>query len=460
MTQKPVKKKKRRRRKLRKGVVVFLAVLAVAAGLLFYIPRQLTVSKLKSLGYTSEQVRMIRKMELQDVIIKNRYYSENLAEAVENGTVNTDYLPLYTAVNRTLDEDDFLLYNRLMDHEYEEDQVQNLFASLSFREMIPLLLYDYQWDETPYIEDCKNNRDTNTGGTFILTKNYGTPYRVTEEIGMPSSVSALINSHMYLPEDYVPEKLTDIDTQYAITGQQLRDDAAEAFEKLCAAAQENGTPCYAVNTYRSWEFQNNAYKSFSDSLGEEGADKKCIRPGHSEHQAGLAVNIAATYEGDKAFEETELYKWLVTNAAEYGWILRYPLPLSGITTIADEPDHLRYLGKDLAKAVKASNLTYDEYYLLYLDSWHDENMKPSAEILKAVDYKRQNKKAGDEESEKPQETETPEETAEPVQSGETTETEAAPETEEPASEEVTSEEETSEEEASEAETEGSETEEN
>lgn len=418
MTQKTVKNKKKKRRRLRRSVVAFLAVIAVAAGLLFYIPRQLTVSKLKSLGYTSEQVRMIRKMKLQDVLIKNRYYSENLAESIENGTVNVDYLPLYTAVNRTLDEDDFLLYNRLLDHEYEEDQVQNLFASLSFREMIPLLLYDYQWDETPYIEDCRNNRDTNTGGTFILSKSYETPYRVTKEIEMPSSVSALVSSHRYLPEDYIPEKLTDIDTQYAITGQQLRDDAAEAFEKMCIAAQENGTPFYAVNTYRSWEFQNNAYSSFKDSLGEEGADKKCIRPGHSEHQAGLAVNIAATYEGDKAFEETELYKWLVTNAADYGWILRYPLSLSQITNISDEPDHLRYLGRDLAKAVKASNLTYDEYYLLYLDSWDDESRKPSADILKAVDYKRQNKKNNASETKESEETEAP------AQSGETPDSEA------------------------------------
>ncbi|NCB33834.1 MAG: hypothetical protein EOM64_08145, partial [Erysipelotrichia bacterium] len=69
---------------------------------------------------------------------------------------------------------------------------------------------------------------------------------------------------------------------------------------------------------------------------------------------------------------------------DYGWILRYPEGKETITGYEFESWHYRYLGKELAQAVTASKLTYDEYWCLYLKGWDDEANKPSDAILNAA----------------------------------------------------------------------------
>ena len=107
--------------------------------------------------------------------------------------------------------------------------------------------------------------------------------------------------------------------------------------------------------------------------GEEKADAVSARPGFSEHQTGLTVDLAAVgSEGLSAFKDTEAYNWVIANGADFGWILRYPEGKTSITGYDFEPWHYRYIGVDLAKKVVESKLTYDEYWMLYLAPWNDE----------------------------------------------------------------------------------------
>ena len=323
-----------------------------------------------------------------------------------------------------------LLYGRLLDHEYEEDQILNLFSALEFREMVPLLLMDYQWDENPYIKDCVDNRGTNINGTFALSGSYRTTYKITSETDKTDSVSVLVNQKYYLPSSFTPEQLTDIDSQYAVPDMRLAKPAADALQDLCQAGISNDHPFYVTVSYRSWDDQNDYYQDIAESAGEEEADRNALRAGFSEHQTGLAVNFAATYETDVSFEESDVCKWLVENSSNYGWIQRYPAGLEYITGIGDEPEHFRYLGRDLAKAVQESGLSYDEYYCLYLRGWENESFKPAADILTSVSYYSQS-----ETTEQPAQTDSAaaQETAEPEVTEETTaETPAAEETTEEA----------------------------
>ena len=81
---------------------------------------------------------------------------------------------LYTVLDsdRHLEEKDLLLYNRLVDAGYETDQLVNLYQNLTFDEMTPLLVYDYQWNEQQYIEDVIHNRESSASGTFTLDEEY------------------------------------------------------------------------------------------------------------------------------------------------------------------------------------------------------------------------------------------------------------------------------------------------
>lgn len=423
---------KRRRRRLRKGALVVIAFLIAAVVLAFTLPGYLTSNKLRNLGYSQSEIKQIKKMKLTDTILENQYYSPQLAAAIEDGTVRTEYLQLYTVLpeNRAVTDSDFLLYGRLLDHEYEEDQILNLFSALEFREMVPLLLMDYQWDENPYIKDCVDNRGTNINGTFALSGSYRTTYKITSETDKTDSVSVLVNQKYYLPSSFTPEQLTDIDSQYAVPDMRLAKPAADALQDLCQAGISNDHPFYVTVSYRSWDDQNDYYQDIAESAGEEEADRNALRAGFSEHQTGLAVNFAATYETDVSFEESDVCKWLVENSSNYGWIQRYPAGLEYITGIGDEPEHFRYLGRDLAKAVQESGLSYDEYYCLYLRGWENESFKPAADILTSVSYYSQS-----ETTEQPAQTDSAaaQETAEPEVTEETTaETPSAEETTEEA----------------------------
>ena len=157
-------KKHRRKRHIRKSLLVVL-VLVIACGVLaFQVPKITSEAKLKDLGYSKEAIKYIQKADYASDIIQNQYYSKYMEQCILDGSLQEDYLPLYAAIktDRTLTDTDFLLYNRLMDKGYEVGQLQNLFNNLTFIELTPLLVFDYQWDENPYIQDCKNNRDHNS----------------------------------------------------------------------------------------------------------------------------------------------------------------------------------------------------------------------------------------------------------------------------------------------------------
>ncbi|MBR4162662.1 MAG: D-alanyl-D-alanine carboxypeptidase family protein [Solobacterium sp.] len=179
---------------------------------------------------------------------------------------------------------------------------------------------------------------------------------------------------------------------------------------MCEAGITNGTQFFVTTSYRSYDTQETAYKTFLNTMSEAQADAICNRAGFSEHQTGLAINVAATYETDKDFIDTNVYSWLKATCANYGWIARYPEEKKILTGMGDEPDHFRYLGRDLALAVTESKLTYDEYYCLYLKSWEDEANKPAEDILNATDY--HNRSSSPVSTASPQETPeaTPEET--------------------------------------------------
>lgn len=106
-----------------------------------------------------------------------------MEQCILDGSLQEEYLPLYAAIktDRTLTDTDFLLYNRLMDKGYEVDQLQNLFNNLTFIELTPLLAFDYQWDENPYIQDCKNNRDHNSESSFSLSDSYYQLYKLQKK---------------------------------------------------------------------------------------------------------------------------------------------------------------------------------------------------------------------------------------------------------------------------------------
>lgn len=177
----------------------------------------------------------------------------------------------------------------------------------------------------------------------------------------------LVNKYIYLPSDYVPENLENISSKYSDGNKLLVVDARIAFEEMASDAKKSDLNIRAISAYRSYEYQENLYNKYVKEDGKDIADTYSARPGYSEHQTGLVVdvdNINLSYE---QFESTKEFEWMRDNSYKYGFILRYPEGKNDITGYDYEAWHYRYVGKDIAKYIYDHNLTFDEYYVKFID---------------------------------------------------------------------------------------------
>ncbi len=143
--------------------------------------------------------------------------------------------------------------------------------------------------------------------------------------------------------------------------------AQAAFDKMQAAAYDEGLNIYISSGFRSYDYQAGLYERYVQRSGKEEADRYSARPGHSEHQTGLAFDLNTI---DMTFADTDEYQWVKKHCAEYGFIIRYPEDGEEVTGYMYEPWHLRYLGKETAEKVYDSGLTLEEY--LGITSKYDE----------------------------------------------------------------------------------------
>lgn len=180
--------------------------------------------------------------------------------------------------------------------------------------------------------------------------------------------TVLVNKLNYLGDDYVPKNLQEIDSKYAVSsGKYLEKDAKDAFEKLSEDARKQNYKIIATSTYRSYNYQKNLYNNYVNQDGVEKADTYSARPGYSEHQTGYALDVSNGTSYTK-FGNTKEFTWMKENAYKYGFILRYTKENEFITGYIDEPWHYRYVGKEIAKYIQEHPMTYEEYYVRFLES--------------------------------------------------------------------------------------------
>ncbi|MBU5266159.1 D-alanyl-D-alanine carboxypeptidase family protein [Virgibacillus proomii] len=184
----------------------------------------------------------------------------------------------------------------------------------------------------------------------------------------PHEQLALVNKENALPEDYIPVDLVTPSVPFPfkedLPKKKMRDIAAPALEELFAAAEKEGLELYAQSGYRSYDRQVTVFNSNVQSLGEKEANLVSARPGESEHQTGLTMDVtspAINFDLTTEFADTDEGKWLADHAADYGFIIRFPKGKEDITKYQYEPWHIRYVGKKAAKEIMENNLTLEEY---------------------------------------------------------------------------------------------------
>lgn len=181
----------------------------------------------------------------------------------------------------------------------------------------------------------------------------------------------LINKVHTVDSNYKPDDLASIKyfaSNRSESGRYMRQEAADHFHQLVEAAAEEGYTIVLTTAYRSYGFQKVLWDNYVAKDGEAAASRYSARPGTSEHQSGLAVDVSSpsvSYELTQKYADTAEGKWLAANAHKFGFIIRYPKGMENITGYMYEPWHLRYVGQSVAEEIFEEGITLEEYLILH-----------------------------------------------------------------------------------------------
>jgi len=187
----------------------------------------------------------------------------------------------------------------------------------------------------------------------------------------PSSQWVVVNKMRQLnPIDYAPAQLVDPDIKLrfdpAYSEMLVSTVIAAPLKQLVEGASKDGLSLMLASGYRSYLAQQSIYNISVNDIGQAATDQQNARPGYSEHQTGLAVDMEPTSRNCETltcFADTPEGKWLADNAYKYGFIIRYPQNKQNVTGYSYEPWHIRYVGIDLSTQMHSSHIeTLEEFF--------------------------------------------------------------------------------------------------
>lgn len=224
-------------------------------------------------------------------------------------------------------------------------------------------------------EDNKNNEQSqeNEKEESYLEETTTTNASGEQVVTNPNDILVLTNKDRNLPKDYEPEDLVAPDIPFVFKDSPvrfMRQVAAENLEELFKVGSESGFKFYGRSGYRSYDIQTSLFNRYVEANGIEEANKFSAKPGQSEHQTGLAMDVTSEVVNNQltqSFGETADGKWLASNAHKFGFIIRFPKGKEDITGYQYEPWHLRYVGKDVSKEIYDLNITLEEYFKDYFE---------------------------------------------------------------------------------------------
>ena len=384
--------------RLRVGRVAIVAVVAVVLVVGLVVSLNLNRIKLLAKGYSFSQTSEILSLPTED---EDEILSHDKIDHITNWIKQSPEVSLYDEYERYLTINKDMKYAKVVENvdsifkndvpklkslDYSEKLIWNLLEEGATQEDFQYLI-DHKYtasDIEPYrkvegyklqnLEGYMNAYNTYknynyavciTNYPFIISSN-GEPetkYTITN----PSNLLTLVKKGFYLPEDYEPE-LVDPEIPVAPDCQnpKMTKETSDALTKMYKSAKQEGLELVVNSAYRSYQTQVETMADFVARYNTQYANEYVAQPGASEHQTGLGVDLTSqsVVEGKRiTFGDTEEYRWVIKNCARFGFIIRFEDGTDGITGIAHEPWHLRYVGEDVAKEIQKNGWTFEEYCL-------------------------------------------------------------------------------------------------
>ena len=225
-----------------------------------------------------------------------------------------------------------------------------------------------------YIEYKTYHEDTSYEDTIAIVNVHANVgwYNETYPTNIEDDYLVLVNKFYYLPDDYERDDIESISLQYSYDNNKASSIVIENF-KIMKQDIENelGVHLMVNSSYRPYKDQEEIYNEYKKKSLKY-ADSYAARPGHSEHQTGLSIDLTSLEhpyinDSENSFDKSEEYEWLKNNCHKYGFILRYPEGKDYLTGYNTESWHFRYVGEKVATQIFQEGITFDEYYAYYIE---------------------------------------------------------------------------------------------
>ena len=358
-------------------IIVGVVLLVIIIILSFYFNR---IGELKNLGYSEEAAKNIifkfkysyvmdigENKTLNAAFSSSDYKKKNLDNYVKIDYENQDHL--ISNINKLLDKGYSVNEVNLIISKGDDKSVSDFVKRDKVKYIEEFLSVDYAKLENldRYVEyQDKENDDAETTVLYVNMdfdkEDYVDPLVIDE-----FDDYVLVNKHRQLSSEYVSDDLVTIDEEYVKADEEIEIErnVAKAFYDMAEAASKEGLELMVSSGYRSYKDQEEITNTYLELYGQNYVDNYVAKPGFSEHQTAMSLDIAS--KSVNTFVNSDEYTWMMDNAYKYGFILRYPKSKEDITGYKCEAWHYRYVGKKIAKYIKENNITYDEYYVMFLD---------------------------------------------------------------------------------------------
>lgn len=354
---------------------IILVIIMIPFGIKIY-----KQNNLKSLSYDKQAVNSIMNKKAYKEVI-DVGYSDTINNCVKTKSFNKENLKSYKKINYVKQKDFCTNINKLLDKKYTVKETNNItknstndslneFVKKDYIENISSYLkYDYAKTKNidRYIKYYNETRDSYDNIVIFVNIGLDNDFYTDTTTTDDYSDTVLVNKYCSVSEKYKPKKLRKIDKSFWVDNEEqyAADVAASAFEEMAKKAAEENIYILANSTYRSYEKQEEVFNTYKDLYGEKYALKYAAKPGFSEHQTGLVIDVASKTED--IFANSKEYPWMKENSYKYGFIQRYEKGKEDITGYKSEAWHYRYVGKKIAKYIHEHDITYEEYYYRFID---------------------------------------------------------------------------------------------
>ena len=220
---------------------------------------------------------------------------------------------------------------------------------------------------TPHPDGTRRSSATATdvsAGTPLPACRYADKPALADPDTDPTTV--VLDTIYRLPSDFVPDHLVGVAKAGLRGGGQVAARVIDDLRDMSEAARDQDAALAVVSAYRSYDDQVATFDSWVAQLGEKAARRTSARPGHSEHQLGTALDFRSANDETAPWDlddwaTTPAGAWLGANAWRFGFVMSYPKGMSDETCYAYEPWHYRWVGRDIAAQVHASDHTLRRY---------------------------------------------------------------------------------------------------